>query len=106
LTAEPAANFDVIARRLFQPVEEEAGPPAIIAMPDACVIEVRSRTAGIVVRDGSGYCFFAAHGDFHALERQSFDSLLAAHAAAARCASEAAAILPAAAPPPAIRLDD
>jgi hypothetical protein len=61
-------------------------------MSDACVIEVRSRTAGIVVREGSGYCFFAAHGDFHALERQSFDSLLAAQSAAARCASQADAL--------------
>ncbi|PZA12974.1 hypothetical protein DNX69_05755 [Rhodopseudomonas palustris] len=58
-------------------------------MTDACVIEVRARTAGIVVREGDNYCFFAAHRDFHALERQSFDSLLAAQAAASRCASDA-----------------
>ncbi|NEW88551.1 hypothetical protein DU475_14945 [Rhodopseudomonas sp. WA056] len=56
-------------------------------MTDACVIEVRARTAGIVVREGDSYCFFAAHRDFHALERQSFDSLLAAQAAATRCAA-------------------
>ncbi|MFT4275442.1 MAG: hypothetical protein QM576_03705 [Rhodopseudomonas sp.] len=62
-------------------------------MPDACVIEVRARTAGIVVREGDNYCFFAAHRDFHALERQSFDSLLAAQTAASRCASDASAAI-------------
>ncbi|MFZ5739749.1 hypothetical protein BJ123_11077 [Rhodopseudomonas thermotolerans] len=62
-------------------------------MTDACVIEVRARTAGIVVREGDNYCFFAAHRDFHALERQSFDSLLAAQAAATRCAGDAASAI-------------
>jgi hypothetical protein len=61
-------------------------------MSDACIIEVRSRTAGIVVRDGDSYFFFAAHGDFHALERQPFDSLSAAQAAAMECARQGGAV--------------
>lgn len=61
-------------------------------MSDACVIEVRARTAGILVREGDSYCFFAAHHDFHALERQSFDSLMAAQAAASCCANGASEI--------------
>ncbi|NEW97473.1 hypothetical protein [Rhodopseudomonas sp. BR0G17] len=61
-------------------------------MSDACVIEVRARTAGILVREGDSYCFFAAHRDFHALERQSFDSLIAAQTAASRCANGASEI--------------
>ncbi|MFZ5735270.1 MAG: hypothetical protein ACOY6K_00110 [Pseudomonadota bacterium] len=57
-------------------------------MSDAYVIEVHARTAGIVVRDGRKFCFFAAHHDFNSLERQSFGSLVAAQKAATRCAKE------------------
>jgi hypothetical protein len=57
-------------------------------MSDAYVIEVHSRTAGIVVRDGRKYCFFASHHDFNSLERQFFASLVAAQKAAAMCAKE------------------
>jgi hypothetical protein len=59
-------------------------------MSDAYVIEVRARTAGIVVRDGRQYCFFAAHHDFNSLERCSFASLGAAQKAATRCLNESA----------------
>lgn len=58
-------------------------------MSDAYVIEVHSRTAGIVVREGRNYCFFASHHDFNSLERQEFGSLVAAQKAATRCAKEA-----------------
>jgi hypothetical protein len=57
-------------------------------MSDAYVIEVQARTAGIVVRDGRKFCFFAAHHDFNSLERCSFGSLAAAQKAAIRCANE------------------
>jgi len=57
-------------------------------MSNAYVIEVHSRTAGIVVRDGRRYCFFASHHDFNSLERRSFASLVAAQKAATRCAKE------------------
>ncbi|MBB1092807.1 hypothetical protein [Rhodopseudomonas pseudopalustris] len=57
-------------------------------MSDAYVIEVHSRTAGIVVRDGRNYCFFASHHDFNSLERRSFGSLVAAQKAATRCAQD------------------
>ncbi|WP_322514401.1 hypothetical protein SR870_15330 [Rhodopseudomonas palustris] len=66
-------------------------------MSDAYVIEVSSRTAGIVVRDGRNFCFFAAHRDFDSLERQSFGSLVAAHKAAMRCAEESRSLRRAAA---------
>lgn len=58
-------------------------------MSNAYVIEVKARTAGIVVRDGRKFCFFASHHDFNSLERQSFGSLVAAQKAAAQCASGA-----------------
>ncbi|ACF00144.1 MULTISPECIES: hypothetical protein [Rhodopseudomonas] len=57
-------------------------------MSDAYVIEVQARTAGIVVRDGRKFCFFAAHHDFNSLERRSFGSLVAAQKAATRCWKE------------------
>lgn len=57
-------------------------------MSDAYVIEVQARTAGIVVRDGRKFCFFAAHHDFNSLERCSFGSLVAAQKAAMKCANE------------------
>jgi hypothetical protein len=57
-------------------------------MSDAYVIEVSSRTAGIVVRDGRNFCFHAAHRDFYSLERKTFGSLVAAHKAAIRCAEK------------------
>lgn len=43
-------------------------------MPDACVIEVSGRTAGIVARDPHthSFNFFAAEPSFNALEGQRF----------------------------------
>jgi len=43
-------------------------------MSQAYVIEVRSQTAGIVVRDGRRFYFFAAAHRFNALEGQAFNS--------------------------------
>jgi len=63
-------------------------------MSESYVIEVRppraGRTvqAGIVVRDGRGFTFFAATDDFHELERQSFKNPKAAEAAAMRHACD------------------
>jgi hypothetical protein len=37
-------------------------------MSDTYIIEVRSQTAGIVVRDQEGYRFFAASHQFNSLE--------------------------------------
>jgi len=62
-------------------------------MSDAYVIEVSSRTAGIVVRDGRNFCFHAAHHDFHSLERRTFASLVAAQKAASRCAEQIRALI-------------
>ena len=49
-------------------------------MPDAYVIQVSGRTAGIVARDGRDLCFnfFAASHIFEAMEGQSFADPLAA----------------------------
>lgn len=43
-------------------------------MSHAYVIEVNSRTAGIVVRDGGRFHFFASARDFNGLEGRSFNS--------------------------------
>lgn len=53
-------------------------------MPDAYVIQVSGRTAGIVARDGRDLCFnfFAASRPFEAMEGQSFADPVAAERAA------------------------
>ncbi|WP_420132993.1 hypothetical protein [Rhodopseudomonas sp.] len=50
----------------------------------AFIIEVNSRAAGIVVRDGRGFRFHAATDDFTALEGQGFRSAGDAQKAALR----------------------
>ncbi len=49
-------------------------------MPDAYVIQISGRTAGIVARDGRdrAFNFFAASNAFNAMEGQSFADPLAA----------------------------
>jgi hypothetical protein len=44
------------------------------AMSDSYIIEVRSEPAGIVVRDRTGYRFFAASETFQRMEGQYFRS--------------------------------
>ncbi len=53
-------------------------------MPDAYVIQISGRTAGIVARDGRdlSFNFFAASQSFTAMEGQSFADPLAAERAA------------------------
>jgi hypothetical protein len=55
-------------------------------MSDSYVIEVGSRTAGIVVRDHAGFRFFAALPQFDQLEGQLFRSAREAERAAAQFA--------------------
>jgi len=43
-------------------------------MSHAYVIEVHSRTAGIIVRTGRSFCFFASTHEFNALEGRTFKS--------------------------------
>jgi len=57
-------------------------------MPQAYIIEVRSQTAGIVVRDGGSFYFFAATHRFNALEGQAFSSPRDAEKAALRHITE------------------
>ncbi len=57
-------------------------------MSHAYVIEVHSQTAGIIVRDGRDYCFFASDRDFDALEGRSFPSPKEAEKAAFLHAAE------------------
>jgi hypothetical protein len=57
-------------------------------MSHAYVIEVRSQTAGIIVRDGRDYCFFAATQAFNALEGHTFASPKEAEKAVFRYAAE------------------
>jgi hypothetical protein len=58
-------------------------------MSQAYVIEVHSKTAGIVVRDGREFCFFAATHEFNALEGRIFPSPKEAEKAILRHAAEA-----------------
>ncbi len=53
-------------------------------MSNAFIIEVNSRVAGIVVREGRGFRFHAACGDFIRLEAQQFRSPGDAYKAALR----------------------
>jgi hypothetical protein len=53
-------------------------------MYDTYIIETRKGAAGIVVRDGRGFRFFAATRDFNHLEGQLFGSPKDAEAAAQR----------------------
>ncbi len=54
----------------------------------AFIIEVRSRTAGIVVRDGRQFRFHAATHDFNGLEGRDFSSPGHAQKAAVRHAAD------------------
>ncbi len=51
-------------------------------MNDTYIIETRKGAAGIVVRDGRGFRFFAATHDFNCLDGQLFATQRAAEAAA------------------------
>jgi hypothetical protein len=53
-------------------------------MYDTYIIETRKGAAGIVVRDGRGFRFFAATHDFNGLEGQVFGTPKEAEAAALR----------------------
>jgi hypothetical protein len=54
---------------------------------DTYIIEVRSKAAGIVVRDQGGYRFFAATHDYNRLEGQLFRNAREAERAAMQIAS-------------------
>jgi hypothetical protein len=58
-------------------------------MSDTYIIEVRSKAAGIVVRDRDGYRFFAATHHYSPLEGQVFRNARDAEHAAMRLASAA-----------------
>lgn len=53
-------------------------------MSDNYIIEVSSRAAGLVVRDGGKFRFFAASSEFAGLEGQSFSNPREAEKAAMR----------------------
>jgi hypothetical protein len=57
-------------------------------MPDAYVIEVSGRTAGIVARDSpnKSFNFYSAEPRFHAIDGQRFSDPLAAERAARKLA--------------------
>jgi hypothetical protein len=67
-------------------VPKRAGqsPAAGAFMYDTYIIETRKGAAGIVVRDGSGFRFFAASHAFNGLEGQFFGTAKEAEAAAQR----------------------
>jgi len=53
-------------------------------MPDSYIIEVSSQAAGIVVREASGYRFFAASEPFFRLDGRLFRHVVDAQRAAAQ----------------------
>jgi hypothetical protein len=59
--------------RAFTPFESKSVESKSVAA-HAFIIEVKSHTAGIVVRDGRGFRFHAASDDFSGLEGQGFRS--------------------------------
>jgi hypothetical protein len=56
-------------------------------MSDSYIIEVSSQAAGIVVRDTSGYRFFAAAQPFYRLDGRLFRNVADAQRAAMQLAS-------------------
>jgi hypothetical protein len=62
-------------------------------MSDTYIIEVRSKAAGIVVRDLDGYRFFAATHHYNPLEGQLFRNARDAEHAAIRLASGGVALV-------------
>jgi hypothetical protein len=54
-------------------------------MSSTYIIETRKGAAGIVVRDGRGFRFFAASRTFHSLDGRLFATPRAAEAAALDC---------------------
>ncbi len=54
-------------------------------MSPSYIIETRNGAAGIVVRDGRGFRFFAATRAFHSLDGRLFATPRAAEAAALDC---------------------
>jgi hypothetical protein len=62
-------------------------------MSDTYIIEVRSKAAGIVVRDLGGYRFFAATHHYNSLEGRLFRNAREAEHAAIRLASGGVALM-------------
>src|SRR6516165_5987671 len=57
-------------------------------MSDSYIIEVSSQAAGIVVRDASGYRFFAASQPFYRLDGRLFRHVVDAQRAAVQLAND------------------
>jgi hypothetical protein len=68
----------------WPPKQSRPMPAAGAFMFDSYVIETRKGAAGIVVRDGRGFRFFAATRDFTSLEGKLFGTPKEAEAAAVR----------------------
>ena len=73
----------ILSKNLIAKPDRSAGPPGESAdMPQAYIIEVESRTAGIVARDELGYRFFSSDRMFDGLEGRQFRSARDAERAA------------------------
>jgi len=59
-------------------------------MSNAYIIEVNDRAAGIVARDGRGFCFFSSERLFASLEGRTFFTLREAERAAQALVKKAA----------------
>ena len=91
-----AHEITVVHRPLTHPCEERTGSMPVIcpgeemrprAMSDSYIIEVSSQAAGIVVRDASGYRFFAASQPFYRLDGRLFRHVADAQRAATQLAN-------------------
>src|SRR4249919_1478572 len=74
-------NEQAVASLFARTVERER------AMSDSYIIEVSSQAAGIVVRDASGYRFFAAAQPFYRLDGRLFRHVADAQRAAVQLAN-------------------
>lgn len=60
-------------------------------MADAVIIELPERIAGIAVRDGNGYRFYASHSLFRTIDTRRFRHVASIRAAAAKLLGSASA---------------
>jgi hypothetical protein len=79
-----AAPLIIVFMQPLVPKRAGQRPAAGAFMYDTYIIETRKGAAGIVVRDGSGFRFFAASHAFNGLEGQFFGTAKEAEAAAQR----------------------
>src|SRR4029079_19665280 len=78
----PVADLPVLANRHHQTRQDTGSSGERPVMTQAYIIEIESRSAGIVARDERGYRFFSSDRTFDGLEGREFRSARDAERAA------------------------